>query len=281
VSATSDDHEHLVSIRTSGTKLPLFLFPNAGVFRDLAPLLPKDRSMYSVDTIDFCENHKNFTIKDLAEFTLQVLRQKQQHGPYYLCGWSWGGFVAYEMAAQLAKDGEEIGLLAIIDAHNPARNSNLSLAGSARTYVTYLGNRLVKYGRNLLRGDLKKFITDARKFVTPKPGKLSWRIVQPVFRAVNRPVPAAFQINNSIIDTACINYVPTPYNKPFVLFKSTEQSWGPEYDNDLTLGWDRCAIGGIDVHVLPGDHLNMLAKPNVFSLSEKLTYLLSDAPAPS
>ena len=44
----------------------------------------------------------------------------QPEGPYQLGGWSMGGVVAFEMAQQLHAQGQQIGLLALLDARIPA-----------------------------------------------------------------------------------------------------------------------------------------------------------------
>jgi thioesterase domain-containing protein len=49
-----------------------------------------------------------------AAYRTEIVRAAA--GPYYLGGWSLGGAVAFELARQLAAAGEEIALLAIVDA---------------------------------------------------------------------------------------------------------------------------------------------------------------------
>jgi thioesterase domain-containing protein len=44
----------------------------------------------------------------------------QASGPYHLAGWSLGGVVAYEMAQQLRRAGEEVDFLGLIDSYTPA-----------------------------------------------------------------------------------------------------------------------------------------------------------------
>ena len=47
--------------------------------------------------------------------SIKAIRSIQPFGPYHLCGWSMGGIVAYEMAQQLNKSGETVGILALLD----------------------------------------------------------------------------------------------------------------------------------------------------------------------
>jgi thioesterase domain-containing protein len=268
------DHAHLVPLRASGTRRPLFCLPGGTHFNEMVALMDEDQPVYSIDTIQFYGARQNCTIKDIAAFYLPVIRQKQEKGPYYLCGYSVGGLIAYEIGAQLANQGEEIGLCSIVDMHNTANSSTLSLSDAVQVRTAYLSDRIRKYGRNLLLGNFDRIIIDATAFITPKPGKISWLLVQSMFRMLNRPIPKIFQINDAIIDEAARTFNPTPYAKRLVLFRA--QSRGPEFDNDLTLGWNQCASGEIDVHVIPGDHVSMMTKPGVWGLAEKLTTYLDD-----
>ena len=269
--ATEQYTEYLVPLRISGTRFPLFLFPKMEAFKDIAALLHQDQPVYSVDIIKVCDAHPNCTMKELAAICIQVIRKKQAFGPYYLCGWSAGGFVVYEMAAQLMEEGEEIGLLALLDS-DVDRYSSFLFVKSPRLFLAYIGNRLSKYARNLLLGRFDKILTDALAFITPKPDKLSWLPTRAVLRILNRPTPKLFEINESSLDAACASYIPPPYAKGLVLFRAQDR--GPEFDGNLTLGWDRCAKGAIDVHLVDGSHTDMLSESNVFCLTEKLTLYL-------
>jgi thioesterase domain-containing protein len=51
-----------------------------------------------------------------ADYLAQI-RRVQPHGPYRLLGWSFGGVVAHAMAAQLQADGDDVELLALMDAY--------------------------------------------------------------------------------------------------------------------------------------------------------------------
>ena len=50
---------------------------------------------------------------------LDLLKQVQPQGPYYLCGYSFGGTVAQSLAAMLQQQGEEVALLALFDTYPP------------------------------------------------------------------------------------------------------------------------------------------------------------------
>lgn len=60
------------------------------------------------------------TIEAVAAGYIQAIRQKQAYGPYVLAGYSFGDFVAFEIARQLVASGESGRFLGIIDASKPS-----------------------------------------------------------------------------------------------------------------------------------------------------------------
>jgi thioesterase domain-containing protein len=59
------------------------------------------------------------TLAEMAEDYIEQIRGIQPTGPYRLLGWCFGGRVAYEMACLLRKAGQEVGLVALMDAYPP------------------------------------------------------------------------------------------------------------------------------------------------------------------
>ncbi|MFD7662363.1 amino acid adenylation domain-containing protein [Streptomyces sp. NPDC059788] len=57
------------------------------------------------------------SIAEVAAEYVERVRAIQPAGPYHLLGWSYGGIVAHEMAAQLEAAGEEVALLANLDSY--------------------------------------------------------------------------------------------------------------------------------------------------------------------
>jgi acyl-coenzyme A synthetase/AMP-(fatty) acid ligase/thioesterase domain-containing protein/acyl carrier protein len=55
------------------------------------------------------------SVEAMAADYLREIKQRQPNGPYYLCGSSSGGLVAFEMARRLSQSGEEVGLVGLFD----------------------------------------------------------------------------------------------------------------------------------------------------------------------
>jgi amino acid adenylation domain-containing protein len=112
----------LVSLRSgSRDRAPLFLVhPGGGnvlCYLPLARALPRGLPCYAFQARGIVGGEKPIeTIDEMAANYVQAMRAAQPSGPYYIAGWSFGGFVAYEMARQLAKLGERVAWLGLIDA---------------------------------------------------------------------------------------------------------------------------------------------------------------------
>ncbi|MEU4570431.1 amino acid adenylation domain-containing protein [Micromonospora sp. NPDC023956] len=114
-------HRSLVPIRPEGSRPPLFLVhPSGGnvlCYQPLTRYLHADQPLYGLQAHGLGPGHEpDRTVPEMAARYLAQLRALVPHGPYRIGGWSFGGLVAFEMAAQLTRQGERVDLLALIDA---------------------------------------------------------------------------------------------------------------------------------------------------------------------
>jgi thioesterase domain-containing protein len=273
-------HSHSVPLGRSDAVVPLFCISGASgesfVFNDLAKVISSNISIcaMNMNMSELYETRSDFTVRKIAEYYLAVIRARQKRGPYNLCGFSFGGLVAYEIAATLAKNGEEIGLVALLDAPCPTLMSNLSRAAARRFRATYISDRLKKYGSNLISGNFSQLMGDAVAFMSQRAGVIPWLFMRSAFRLLRMPPSQTLQ--NPIVVEAYKSYVPGPYAGRLVLFRS--ESRGPEHNLDPNFGWGVSATGGIDSHVVPGRHTDMMRLPNVTALAEIMSRYLEAEP---
>jgi thioesterase domain-containing protein/acyl carrier protein len=105
-------------LRQQGSLAPLFCFAGAGFGRNyhgLVPYIPEGHPVYEMQTVDF--DYLPATLAELAAGHLDRIRQLQPTGPYLFLGYSIGGLLMYEVAAQLEAAGESIALLAMLDSY--------------------------------------------------------------------------------------------------------------------------------------------------------------------
>ena len=196
-------------------------------------------------------------------------------GPYFLGGWSLGGVVAFEMAQQLQKQGQEVALLAIIDSH-------LSLI-NPHAPVEKLDVSDTTLAKAVLEG-LNQVQPGADFYLCPPEEQLNYALEQ-VKIANGVPVDTdlrQFRRLSRMRKTnlyAARTYIPQVYPHRLALFRARESvkiAEDAEQPNDVltqtsvTGGWEKLAAGGLEVHLIPGKHVDMVDEPNVQALALSL-----------
>ncbi|HSX37498.1 MAG TPA: amino acid adenylation domain-containing protein [Chlamydiales bacterium] len=110
----------LVPMRTKGHKKPFFCVHPVGgsvmCYNSLARHWAEDRPFYALQARGLEEDQlPHDSIEEMAAEYISAMRQVQKTGPYFLGGWSFGGFIAAEMAKQLQQMGERVSRLILID----------------------------------------------------------------------------------------------------------------------------------------------------------------------
>jgi amino acid adenylation domain-containing protein len=117
----TDPFAMILPIRSSGDGSPLFfIHPAIGlssVYSAFIPYIDAKHPIYGLQARGLSQGATfHETIEEMAREYLNQIRAIQRHGPYHLLGWSFGGLVAQAIASLLQKDGEEVQLLALLDA---------------------------------------------------------------------------------------------------------------------------------------------------------------------
>ncbi len=119
---TNDALDVILPLRSQGSHSPLFCIHPAGglswAYCGLMTHLGPDYPIYAVQARGLARPEPLPTSLEqmAADYTDQI-RKVQPAGPYYLLGWSVGGLVAHAVATELHQRGEQIALLAILDAY--------------------------------------------------------------------------------------------------------------------------------------------------------------------
>lgn len=112
----------LLPLRTNGERYPLFCVHPAGglswCYAGLLNTLEKDIPIYGLQARGIArKDDYPHTLDDMAADYIKHIQTIQPKGPYHLLGWSLGGNVVQAMATQLQQQGEEIALVAMLDAY--------------------------------------------------------------------------------------------------------------------------------------------------------------------
>jgi thioesterase domain-containing protein len=88
------------------------------------------------------------------------------------------------------------------------------------------------------------------------------------------PVPGSKPLTRTLRDVreanyrARRNYVPGPYRGRVTLFRAAVRWSADSPARDM--GWERLALGGVEIREVPGNHVNMMLWPQVALLAEQL-----------
>jgi thioesterase domain-containing protein len=287
----------LVELQASGSRSPLFLVHPAGgnvlCFSDLARRLGSDRPIYGIQTPGLYGERPLYTrIEDMAAHYIEVMKTVQPEGPYLLGGWSLGGIVAYEMAQQLAAQGQRIRHLLMLDsAINSARRENVERdeetpddedAQDAEILMGTINGHLP-----ISMEELQQLHGDERiDFIIKKA--ISMNLLPPDFEVAQaRHGLTVFKTNLKAME----QYAPQVYSGAVTLFKTAERLASPPFDEpsnngqmldvtqDPTLGWGELAARGVQIIDVPGEHATMLSYPYVETLALRITAHIDDTRA--
>jgi amino acid adenylation domain-containing protein len=260
----------LVPIRPEGSRKPIFLVHGVGLnvllYSALVNHLDPDLPVYGLQAKGLDGKEKPLeTIEEIATHYISEMMTVDPDGPYAVAGFSLGGRIAFEMAQQLTAMGKKVSFLGLFDAAANEDYTSLSLLGK-------LGSRMqqsVKY----LAWNIRYFIKDQEqtklsiisrklKNIRKKLRGLDMEIdaKELVSKGAESELPRYLKRVHRANVKADKKYLQKPYGGKIVLFKAKHQTF---YHRDPDhYGWDDYALGGLQVHVIPGEHSRIFAPPN-------------------
>ncbi|WP_262414560.1 amino acid adenylation domain-containing protein [Streptomyces sp. ST1015] len=144
---TRDSFAPLLPLRTTGDGRPLFcVHPGggmswcyAGLLTHLDPSVP----VYGLQARALSRpGAMPATVDEMAADYLRQILDIQPEGPYRLLGWSFGGVLSHALAVELQARGQEVELLALVDAY-PSAAGEASEAGALEQALRELEDRLI------------------------------------------------------------------------------------------------------------------------------------------
>ena len=261
----------LVQVQAGTSSKPPLFFVHARMgYRALAVELGSEHTVYAVPYDNLFENQTERTMQDIALELVDKIRSVQPKGPYFLGGVCLAGRVAYAIARELYRLGEEVALLAIFDSAAPgyAPQSTVEKIWLKAGHIKWHLQRFVHGDRQ----QKKAFFVEMRWHMINRV----WWSGNALFRWMGRPLPGFLRQQFRLTARAAItDREVIPYPGHVALFRPADRPMGP-YD-DLDLGWKRIAVGGVDVFEVPGDHKHVLLPPNVTIVAQELKKSLDKA----
>jgi len=285
----SDSWSSLMPVQPNGSRPPFFWvhgdFSNALLPHYLGP----DQPLYGLEHQSQDGKPALYDrVETIASHYLNEIQAVQPKGPYFLGGYSFGAMVAFEIAQQLKKAGEDVPLLVLLDP--PSATSSKSFSSLVRSRPT--GGATI----SLFRDDIRRHLhhlgqIGAREKLTYVSIRVKWKVnneIEQVMRPINkilkkmvwkiylsrgRPIPASLR-SPYILDMyhqARSKYAPQRYLGQAIYIKGEANSI------DHVRGWGKLMADGLEVHEITGDHTDVIKEPYAHLWAEKLKIWLCDA----
>ena len=270
-------YKSLVEIKPGGSKLPLYIVHGIGLnvlnFRSMVMKLDADQPVYGLQSLGLTD--KSQPAEDMrviaAAYNDEILMHNPD-GPYLIAGYSFGGYIAYEMVRQLKEKGKEVALLILFDTNlqEPTHQYNLPkkvLKKSLRQIY-----KLLFRIRSIARHPKE----NAEYLKTYYSRKFSGLIRITDFLDEQDPenLPEFMQVIANKLRIAFDKYKIVPVDVKIDLFKANDRFYF--VDDPKYLGWKDYALQGVNVHVVPGDHKDMFTPPHDIALANALQKRLNE-----
>ncbi len=239
----------------------------ASVYQDLARHLAPDVRLVGVQAVGLTGDEAPLrSIESMARRYVDALREAQPEGPYHLGGWSFGGLVAFEMAAQLTQAGAQVATLALIDTLPPRAIPPREI--DPRVFMALFA-RLA--GLELHERDLAAFEREealahvAQAVVSFTP---SFGTAVEVARLLTRVVAIT-----EIALSAVQRFEPRPWHGTGCVLLQAENQGELAVTAEQragAYGWPALVPGGLAVERLPGSHETVVGEPHVRALARAL-----------
>jgi len=252
----------LVLIQTGGSRLPFFCMTSVNNLTALAHYLGPEQPVYGLIPSYLDDLNTSFTVEQIAAECLEEIRALQPEGPYLLGGHSFGGLVAFEMAHQLQALGQRVQLLVLIDTIPSRTKRSFRLCFQGMRYYLKHGRLDILIDFSALK--VKKLFLS---MLTPEDIHNKLMMVKWKFPS---------KLKSTRIQTAMDTYTLRAYSGRIVFFEAggSPVPWRKlqcfQPFRDTRSDWAMVAIGGLEIHQIPGGHASMLDEPNVQMLAEKL-----------
>jgi amino acid adenylation domain-containing protein len=261
----------VVLLREGDLQHPLFCLPGLGgvslQYQAVAAKMKTGRAIFAIELHELGLTDAVLeSIIDTGAAIARRIREVQAHGPYSILGYSYGGNLAFEIARFLVDAGQQVELVALLDAHAPGSLRSLSglekigrhlsiLARSGwRKRYDYLAPRIMR------RLGLKKRISE------PPHPNLEFDLERRIAKSI------------AIGKRAFEAYTPSAFKGRISLIRATDLGdWMTYADPSGSCGWGAICTDGVDVIEIGCKHLELFTEPHLSNIAILIDELLATA----
>ena len=189
---------------------------------------------------------------DLAHESIRSCRKIQPRGPLFLAGWCTGGLLAFEMASQLMRSGESVGILALMD--SIPQYDQIESVNSKTLVVDFLKeltSGTLNYSNIDEDGPTEQdWVEILRELscIRPEFADICYEVIAQLFKT--------FCSMKAISRKIIAEYEPKRYDGNITLIIPEDSGI-----SSASLGWKR--FGLVEAFSVPGSHRSMLSEPIV------------------
>ena len=271
----------LVPLQPKGNRIPLFLIPGWGgnvmYFQPLCRHLGDDQPAYALQARGLDGRMAPYaSVADRMEDYLTAIKSVQPRGPYVLCGHSMGGYLAFELAQRLLKNGDPVALVIELDKGAPFPEDapeTITDEEDAWKILYYTISEITRQERHLTNEILAGLSREERMRT------LREHVLRLYGTSPEKPSRYALGFLSVFLADVKTSYQPAnPQPVSIALMRAEtqlclrarESAGMRRLKEDPAGGWQRYASGPVEVFTTPGNHNTILTEPNVARLAEPL-----------
>lgn len=269
---TRVEKDFVLALQPHGSQPPLFMIQSYHLYRRLPAALGADQPFYGVRELELEDRTPPYSLDSLVRSYIDHMREVQPHGPYHLGGFCFFALLAFAVAAELERQGEEVAFLGLIDANCPYYwRPQIAVGGGWKRFRTVFSYNL---------DELKKLsIPDKFAYATSFTAKKVWNRMVSLSLAVRlrvyshfvargKRMPRFLQNKAMVTRVSVRNHTPQQIHADIYLFPAVDQPYPVGFDKSL--GWNQMTSGTVKTVWLPGNHEDMFQDTNLDVMAQKI-----------
>lgn len=262
----------LVSFNANGAGEPLFLIHamsgTSSVYQPLVENLAAPRPIYGVEAIGLKGADKPLeTVEAMSEYYLAAIEDMTGDQSVHLCGWSFGGLIAFEMARKLSLKGKLASLILVDTPAQPDETGEKLNDSETLVYMAQMFSDEIEIDAGeLARLDYQtqlETVLEKLKDAKLVPARLNSEALQGYVNV--------FRTNCQ----ALAHYRLKPCEIPLNLIRLADKNAvGALAMSNHLLGWDEVVGDLLNVKVIEGNHYTIIKEPQVRRLAEALDEIM-------
>jgi non-ribosomal peptide synthetase component F/thioesterase domain-containing protein/acyl carrier protein len=258
---------HLVRVRPTGSRPPLFLVHSYLLYQGLSKSLGPDQPFFGLREL---EEDGHLKIEERVQKYVEEIRKIQPQGPYRLAGWCAAGPLTVELARQLIQSGQKVAYLALFDAWLPGYVESIETARKNESWLSQKGGSgKLGYHRSRMQGlgwskKLAYSWTVSARMVREFRYRIylnNWQRLHRLAQKYNFSLPQFLHNTSFETFSALKEFQSQRVPIRITLIRAREAREVP--GATASCGWEQIAEQGVDVIWAPGDHETMFLGENL------------------